>query len=152
MQQHRLYSCSLTVFLPHCMTRFIVWKKEILQPTKNTKCADMYHSLMNKRLPPTYDPIFCRGSKFTQMSAHPGASFAWLTECTCHSFSTMCYTSLKFITRRSILLMPLLAIHHIDSDRLPFKVLCAVRIQLQSSQLHYILLFVQLFALRTLSR
>ena len=46
-----------------------------------------YHSLARKRLsskerpPPTFGPISCIGSKFTQMSSHPGASFMWLIEC-----------------------------------------------------------------------
>ena len=46
----------------------------------------MYCSLMKecppskKRPHPTFGPISCIGSKFTQMSAYPWASFAWLME------------------------------------------------------------------------
>ena len=39
---------------------------------KVVRCSTMY-----------FGPISCIGSKFTRMSAHPGASFAWLMECTC---------------------------------------------------------------------
>ena len=36
------------------------------------------YCLANERPSPTFGSIFCIGSKFTRMSAHPGASFAWL--------------------------------------------------------------------------
>ena len=32
--------------------------------------------------PPTFGPIFCIVSKFIQMSAHAGVSFAWLVKYT----------------------------------------------------------------------
>ena len=48
----------------------------------------MYHSLVKERPsskecpPPNFGPIFCIGSKFTQMSTHPGVTFVWLMVCT----------------------------------------------------------------------
>ena len=42
-----------------------------------------YRTIVKERPTPTFAPISCIGSKFTWMSAHPGASFAWLMECTC---------------------------------------------------------------------
>ena len=53
----------------------------------------MYRSVAKKgqltkeHPPPTFGPISCIGSKFTWMSAHPGASFAWCLRRT--SLSTM---------------------------------------------------------------
>lgn len=37
-------------------------------------------SLVNEYPPPTFGPIACVGSKFTQKSTHPRTSFAWLME------------------------------------------------------------------------
>ena len=37
---------------------------------------------LEKHPPPTFCPISCIGLKFTQMSAHPGASFVRLIQCT----------------------------------------------------------------------
>ena len=54
-----------------------------INPPPKTSGTHAYRSLMKKgpltkeRPPPTFGPISCIGSKFTWMSAHPGASFAW---------------------------------------------------------------------------
>ena len=39
-------------------------------------------SLAKERPPPTFGPIYCKGSKFAPISAHPGVNFTRLTECT----------------------------------------------------------------------
>ena len=39
-------------------------------------------SLAKERPSPTFGPIYCKGSKFAPISAHPGVNFTRLTECT----------------------------------------------------------------------
>ena len=41
--------------------------------------------LMKEHPPPTFGPFSCTGSKFTRMSTHPGASFAWSLRSTASS-------------------------------------------------------------------
>ena len=44
--------------------------------------TNMYHSLTKKR-PPTFGPISCLGSKFTQKCTHHGVSFMSVLDCNC---------------------------------------------------------------------
>ena len=72
----------------HC-----VYRKDNLIASTECSFISKYCSLAKERPPskerppPTFGPISCIGSKFAQISAHPGVSFAWLMECT-HGVTT----------------------------------------------------------------
>ena len=96
------------------------------------------------------------------MSVHPGASFAWLMECTCGVWEAqpqaLCISGVRnfvlyltegyykpFLHRRTYLIQCAWRAQA-HSDMVPFRVLCAVRTQLWScGWFCYTLLFVQLF-------
>ena len=60
-------------------SRLFSWAQNFIY----TKSLGKYHSLakkgslMKEHPPPTFGPVSCIGSKFSQMSAHPGATFKW---------------------------------------------------------------------------
>ena len=56
-----------------------------------------YHGLVKERPPPTFGPISCTGSMFTQMSTHPGASFAWSLRST--ASSAICISEVRNFTK-----------------------------------------------------
>ena len=115
-------------------------------PSVNWK-FNLYRSLVKERPPPTFGPISCIGSKFTQMSAHPGVSFAWSLRSTASSALRISGKKLRVIlhwinTRHCEL-------HYAHCHIMPFRVLCAVTAQLWSCW--WFRCTGQLFALRASS-
>ena len=70
---------------------------------------------LKKRLPLTFGLIFCIGSKFAWVSAHPGASqgasFAWLMGCTWLDFKAADGSTVRYCLSDCLLPRHWLAVH-----------------------------------------
>ena len=89
------------------------------------------HPLTKEHPPPTFDPFCCIGSKFTWMSAHPGASFAWSWRSTASSAMQIWGKKLCLIhvlhqrhlcTDRRSECGVHRELHHAHGDMVPFRV------------------------------
>ena len=122
-----------------------------------------YCSLANSKEHPTSPCIWL---KFSQVSAHPGMSFVWLTEHSCEVWEAkpqaLCTSEVrdfvlyctegyyKVTLCKQMKIMQCTPCAHCDI--VPFRVLCAIRTWHQNCWwLCYMLLFAQLFASNTSS-
>ena len=129
------------------------WK--VLHPWRSiVRLQYLYHSLVKERPPPTFGPISCTGSMFTQMSTHPGASFAWSLRST--ASSAVCRSEVRNFTKsyykaslRRQTYSVHCKLHNAHGDMVPFRVLFAIRTWLRSCWWFFCMLLIT--CLRVLS-